>query len=1068
MGPLAPSSQSVASLPEDCLVIIIQLLGQNRSALHALLQVSRQFFRLTVPALYKSPFRMLESKKEAWTFPERTQRQVLLLQLFLKAIQIKHTHSLSLDNALKHRPRRTERRQWRREQKQHQQKQGQQQQLQQQHGATLPATITCATATSSLPSNPQSSTASTSTWSGSTKKSLRFVVPLSSTLTNKRREWAMPRRRLISLPLSKKESNVKSSLSLSSPLALLSPSQEVSGIINRPSTDLISHAQQAQFAAETDSHNRLHICSCAAPSSSSLSTLAAQRRQGRAAKVVKSFFSMPGMYAGWWNSSSSRVEQHPDSSPCSLCDDAPNKQYFQFNQQHQLSNEQDVSVISANGPLALGWDDRVSDSNNSDEDGRSVDGSYYVSDDNTSESDISECDSESQDDLESDGHPAPTPWPCAPDLGPFSPPKPTHARGHWPSVFPRPSPDTKQDVDQDQCQPKSDMEQLMADYLYHYVEHDHPRLARQLSFIFPSIPSDVFEHLPPSTLSGSNSSSPQSSMPSNHSVLNLLQSFQQPQKNAKTIEMAQATRSKIERDLLQHSPQRIKTLCISAPRFHTILHSLQVESTMSPVQGTWEDKKPRLRSPTSSFSSLFSFLSTSPFSTAPSSASSLSTWSSTSSSSVSSSSHSLHSSTASLSSHWNMPRISGKLSRLSRLELFDVHYDFDLEAVIDFLRTHDQVYGTIREIKVGGPDDLGRWTPPGLIRILQSLKRVKVLDMTDWREAIKYLDMIPTKHLETLLLGNVRMTTLNSGGSSTEPGTEQLLDSESENQEDPQIRALKSCRRLKELRMPVLIDGLFKWAVQDRKRRQRLAGQWVYGPDPVHIQVVHLSGSNTGPLVSTLVDVTDAFRDSLQTLQSTSWSDMAETLSCCQPLTWNWCLPRLQVLDLQGEIACRFKVQALEHCPELRVLRLSLPHSVLPSPSTGTRGRIDSDSLQEEGERSRECECSGQQQYTSLTDLFTPRSLGTRRSILPKLQELNIAGDWGLDDSSLLGMAEVVPTLTRLSLLRCEGLSAAGVARVIPCFRVLHWLEVNKMWYSELENVSSKSYTHSRIHIEFS
>ncbi|KAG0034802.1 hypothetical protein BGZ82_005598 [Podila clonocystis] len=446
--------------------------------------------------------------------------------------------------------------------------------------------------------------------------------------------------------------------------------------------------------------------------------------------------------------------------------------------------------------------------------------------------------------------------------------------------------------------------------------------------------------------------------------------------------MAQATRSKIERDLLQHSPQRIKTLCISAPRFHTILQTLQVEPA-----------------PPSILVRVFS----------------------------------LNLVLASLSYHWSMPRISGKLSRLSRLELFDVHYDFDLEAVIDFLRTHDQIYGTIREIKVGGPDDLGRSTPPGLIRILQCLKRLKVLDMIDWREAIKYLDMIPTKHLETLLLGNVRMTTLNSGGSTTSAETEQQSTEATEDQEDPQIRTLKSCRRLKELRMPVLVDNLFEWAIQDRKRRQRLAGQWLYGPEPVHIQVVHLSGSNTGPLVSTLVDVADAFRDSLQTLQSTSWSDMAETLSCCQPLTWNWCLPRLQVFDLQGEIACRFKIQALEHCPELRVLRLSLPHSVLSSPSTGTRGRTDNG-----------------------------------RGLLLKLQELCIAGDWGLDDSSLLGMAEAVPTLTRLSLLRCEGLSAAGLARAIPSFRVLHWLEVNKAWCSDMEPVFSKSNTPSRVHFEFS
>ncbi|KAG0018795.1 hypothetical protein BGZ81_010055 [Podila clonocystis] len=512
-----------------------------------------------------------------------------------------------------------------------------------------------------------------------------------------------------------------------------------------------------------------------------------------------------------------------------------------------------------------------------------------------------------------------------------------------------PSSDTRQDADQDQFQPEADTEQLMTDYLYHY----------------------------------------------------------QPQKNTKTVEMAQATRSKIERDLLQHSPQQIKTLCISAPRFHTILQTLQVEPA-APVQ-------------------------------------------------------------ASISYHWSMPRISGKLCRLSRLELFDVHYDFDLEAVIDFLRTHDQIYGTIHEIKVGGPDDLGRSTPPGLIRILQCLKRVKVLDMTDWREAIKYLDMIPTKHLETLLLGNVRMTTLNSGGSTTTTTeTEQQSTEATEDQEDPQIRTLKSCRRLKELRMPVLIHNLFEWAIQDRKRRQRLAGQWFYGPEPVHIQVVHLSGSNTGPLVSTLVDVADAFRDSLQTLQSTSWSDMAETLSCCQPLTWNWCLPRLQVLDLQGEIACRFKIQALEHCPELRALRLSLPHSVLSSPSTGTRGRTDNASVEEDGRTAMEYERSGQLQYTSLAHLFTPRSSRTKRNLLLKLQELSIAGDWGLDDSSLLGMVEAVPTLTRLSLLRCEGLNAAGLARTIPSFRMLHWLEVNKAWRSDLESVFSKSISPSRVHFEFS
>ncbi|KAG0344491.1 hypothetical protein BG004_004443 [Podila humilis] len=680
----------------------------------------------------------------------------------------------------------------------------------------------------------------------------------------------------------------------------------------------------------------------------------------------------------------------------------------------------------------------------------------------------------------------------------------------------------------------------MADYLYHYVEHDHPHLVRQLSFIFPSIPRQVFDELSPMTLSSSStmplSSSPRSSSASsNHTVLNLFQSFQQPQKNARTIEVAQATRTKIEQDLLLHAPQQIKTLCISAPRFHTILRVIQAEEEerakqpQTPKvarQQPWEMKEPLHRqSPTSSFTSLLSFLSSSsPFSasTLPSSISSTSSWSSASSSvSLTSPSTSAQSSrtstisgttsTASLHSWRGTPRISCKLSRLTRLELLDVHFRFDIDAIIEFLKTHDHVYGTICEIKVGGPDDLGRSTPPGLIRILQSLKTVKVLDMTDWREAIKYLDMIPTKHLETLLLGNVRMTTLNSSGSvingevtaqtledlahaleglvptaaatasASTSGIQSMNNNDQEgasdsNREDPQIRTLQSCRQLKELRMPVLVDGLFEWAVRERHQSQRIARRWEDHVDPVQIQVVHLSGSNTGPLVPTLVHVADAFRASLQTLQSTSWSDMAETLSSCQSLSWNWSLPQLQVLDLQGEVACRLKVQAVvEYCPALRVLRLSLPHSVLPSSASsfvtavGTAATI---SIRDEHTQAGQDEGLGHVddseahgyvswRYASLANLFTPR--GTKNNqrqgccaiTLPKLQELSIAGDWGLDNSSLLGMAEVVPGLTRLSLLRCEGVSVGGLVDAMSLLKSLRWLEVNRGWHSELQQAAN-------------
>ncbi|KAG9065715.1 hypothetical protein KI688_002004 [Linnemannia hyalina] len=78
-----------SKLPAECLVMIFSHLDQDRSTLHALLRVNHQFFQLTIPILYRSPFRLLESRAEAWSWSERTQRQVHLLQLFMHVVQIK-------------------------------------------------------------------------------------------------------------------------------------------------------------------------------------------------------------------------------------------------------------------------------------------------------------------------------------------------------------------------------------------------------------------------------------------------------------------------------------------------------------------------------------------------------------------------------------------------------------------------------------------------------------------------------------------------------------------------------------------------------------------------------------------------------------------------------------------------------------------------------------------------------------------------------------------------------------------------------------------------------------------
>ncbi|KAF9430391.1 60S acidic ribosomal protein P2 [Podila epigama] len=1347
--------QHLAPVPEDCLVIIIELLGQDRATLYALLRVSRQFFRLTVPALYRSPFRMLE--REPITWPERTQRQVLLLQLFLKTLQLKQlessrARSLSLSSSSSssstfETKQEQEVEKSRRHRQQQQQPQQQQQQLQAQHqrqprlhqrtgqwiwqqqhkrqqqqqdGSQIsPSPSSALTKLSIFVS------ASRLTWGGgSSKRTLQLVIPLSKTLSYKRRIRIGSRRRLLlRLPLSKKESNVKS-LSSSSSSSSLPASQDVLGVPHDNhrssldssfssssscathqnawmSTALVttaattnalvppSHAQhqlrcghlsavetaeeeEEEEEAQLEQEERDHRSQCSSYSASIESTSSstmALRRQSRAAKAVKSLFSMPGMYAGWWVSSMSpfslsskpteqqqhQQQQQEHNQKKQQCDNNTHgplscplyngslskqqrkqklqkrrqrKQQQQQQQRNHLNNmdelrqqQKHISLDLANGPFALHRDRWVSDSSDSEGLGANVDIDMdfdkkesnldkVFQDTSSNCSSNSNCNghsrtrrrfsrsrSSSYDDgsgkfaqanswwkrnkkPSSSSYITKTPWPWAePDLGPFNTPattRPSPGRSTWPILFPRRSlsgTQTSEVAEAARAKGQGDMtEQLMADYLYHYIEHDHLRLVRQLSFIFPTIPRDVFENLSPSTFStGWNNSAlssaghgtqPLASSPTNHPVLNLLQSFQQPQKNNRTIEMAQATRIKIERDLLHYAPHRIRTLCISAPRFHTILGALQEDNDdelLPPLQNSansnhssWREdpgiagasittsssSSSQQSSQGSSFSSLFSFLSSSPFRSLPSSiSSSVSTWPlSSSSSSSSSSSFSTSSSVSSSSSSTlslpssasstslpcrqarNSGMMSTRLSHLCRLELLDIHYKFDVEAIVDFLCTHERVYGTLREIKIGGPDDMGRSSLPGLIRILQSVQAIRVLDMTHWREAIKYLDMIPTRSLETLLLGNVRMTTLNSSTSSNGDGSGNdhgvLLEQpqpqsniqhqsqvqeqdqeqqEQQQQEDPQIQTLKKCRRLKELRMPVLVDGLFEWAVEERNQRRRGQRYWGEFPEPMELESVHLSGSNTGPLVPTLVHVVDAFRDTLQTLQSMSWSDMAETLPNDQSLSWHWRLPRLQVLDLQGEIAFRFKTQALEHCPELRVLRLSLPHSVfattstpalIPSASSSPTTPVSASASASVATLSSPLTATSPQEpvghreedavevtsFTCLADLFSPRGVKKRRSILPVLQELSLAGDWGLNDASLLGMAEVLPTLTRLSLLRCgsssnssssgsmgsstdgggQGMSVNGLLRALPKFRMMYWLEVDKGWQSDL------------------
>ncbi|KAF9914944.1 hypothetical protein BX616_007248 [Lobosporangium transversale] len=1240
-----------SNLPEECLLLIFENLRTHRSALHVLIRVNRQFFHLVVPILYRSPFRLLESKQETWPWSERIQRQVLLLQLLLRSAQIKQKQIN------------------RQEEKKWQRKRGQEQSEQagDRYNNSCVAVTTGKSAVSPIVA---------AQGTENNKMSLRLN-------TKRRQHWWAKKKPSIS------SSTIETALSNpSSPSSLLFPSLSLSrkggnikGITipgKIQGRKFISEKKQSLF--QDDNSNSTNTST--SDNSNSLSTVRPTTIDGNIPNYYGQQQCQQQVLSPFSSSSNNSHDQSVDLANYGHTSGGYSCESFGYNECNSndvfIDNNEDDMYRPCEGNPTYAFID--SDDYNSYQYRPHSISRYYTDTDTDADDDETLY----MDELPHSGLFSQAGlFEPTPHLGPFSPKDNNgiSSSRSWTQAFQtrfRSFSGSSFNGINDQSQPLVPQShrllhnnaRLMADYLSYYVEHDHPRLARLLPSLFPSVPAESFDQLltfrdaPNLTSSsavaaaaaaGGGTGSPLSSLSGQKSVYNIFQSLQQSHKSARNLERAYAARTRVERDLFHHSPQLVRTLSLSAARIQAIIPPpLPPQSCL---MGSMPSTRSALRTSASSYSlgqsllspfiSLMSllpssFFSRSPFSV-PISSSSSSSWHSSASTLTVSSFRSSHSvatsycssfpySTDSLSltkanvaslpssllvpSSPPLPQLS-QLSSLYRIELYDIYHGIDVEVVVRFLRLHDQIYHTIREVKVGGVDDVGRSSDPGVITILYSLKTVRVLDMVEWREAIRYMNQIPTKHLESLLLGNVRManhesvepsmqgvtglssmpstnadtSTVNGnmGSSSPEDGTadgSEIIGDGSEEDEEgeyeekershPQIQALQRCRRLRVLRMPVLVNGLFGWAVKERRQWQldlasrnkiALIPVNTHGEEnghlsklrslepywgnknghrrPVQLENVHLSGTSTGPLMSTLIHVVDAFRDSLQVLQSTSWMDSTEAplYACCLSLSWAWCLPQLEVLDLQGEVAYRFQIQTLQYCPKLRVLRLSLPHSVLPSrqPTGMSSSAYNNNNISlhhhlssSSPEMCQRCMSGGSNSLAdpskpeksttqlpplSLADYLRAPSKGysqyryafsalnaamadnsinsnnnsgsshgsnshsesyypyqgqrTGSTLFPNLQELRLAGDWGLCDESLLQMAKMMPRLSRLSLLRCETecLTACGLIRALLRFRgykpkdlrqwdgddsrivLLQWLEICKTWHTQIEAV---------------
>ncbi|KAF8949959.1 hypothetical protein BGZ46_004826 [Entomortierella lignicola] len=398
------------------------------------------------------------------------------------------------------------------------------------------------------------------------------------------------------------------------------------------------------------------------------------------------------------------------------------------------------------------------------------------------------------------------------------------------------------------------------------------------------------------------------------------------------------------------------------------------------------------------------------------------------------------------------------LRNLVRLELLEIPYGCKIEPMLEFIRVHDNMHSTLREIKIKGSEDLNRNLEPThtqLVRLIQAMQTPQVVDARNWREAILVLLQIPTECLRSLQLGMVDMPPINIAVA----------------------EYLEQCVYLEELRMPVREESLFTWAVQKRCQMQKDRNGNISRPRPpqtfssmttipsaslgstsamsasmisstladssssplllrspwhlrhhsfsgwgdlderqelARIKSLELSGEDNC-LIPVLRDAADAFRDSLEILKAQSLA-IAMTLDPVQTsmtLSWNWRLSRLSVLDLEGEVASAFDFSALRFCPVLATLRLSLPPYMYSSSE-------DDDKL--EGMKSR----------------MSQLCLAT------KLLDLELRYKWPVSDELLGMISKHMRRLTNLYIVSCFGYTLAGIQVLIERMERLESLSIDK------------------------
>ncbi|KAF9353185.1 hypothetical protein BGX26_009021 [Mortierella sp. AD094] len=364
------------------------------------------------------------------------------------------------------------------------------------------------------------------------------------------------------------------------------------------------------------------------------------------------------------------------------------------------------------------------------------------------------------------------------------------------------------------------------------------------------------------------------------------------------------------------------------------------------------------------------------------------------------------------------------LSSLVRFELYGISWHFNLDPAIEFLQQHSQLFGTIRELKMAGPNDVKVMQKPKIHRIMKAIKNPKLIDLSRYKEATRDLNSYEIQNVSSLeqLLFDLEFVPLPQSSVHTQsnaisipldptqssvataaPPPPEIQAGVSLVQGDDTLGLIQQCANLTTLQIGVQSPTGFAWAV-DR-----------YNNDPTSLQqfkVLRLSSNRTVAVKQVLEDCVYAFRDSLEDLKGISLklSPVVPSLSKMETtFGWSWPLNRLSVLSLKGELAVWFDLESLRFCPRLAELHLNLlPYS---PPTVEHLEKV---------------------------------------AIASQLSVLSLMGRWILTDRALDKLGKSLQKLKRLTLEGCEcnvamrpGLTTRGLTNGLDKMKGLRRLEID-------------------------